>query len=71
MSVSVDMGPELKLGVPKPLFQTSLMNLPVPAQRRFGVSPDGQRFIMSLPVPGSTVPPVTVSVNWSSMLKQK
>src|SRR5207237_794173 len=49
MSVSVDAGPELKLGIPKALFQTSLMNLPLPPQRRFGVSPDGQRFIMSIP----------------------
>jgi len=69
MSVSVDTAPELKLGVPKPLFQTTLMNLPLPAQRRFNVSPDGQRFIMSIPVPGSTVPPVTVSINWPSSLK--
>jgi len=71
MSVSVDAGRDLKLGVPKALFQTSLLNLPVPAQRRFDVGPDGQRFIMSIPLPGSTVPPVTVSVNWASMLKQK
>src|SRR5437879_1694834 len=45
MSVDVDTTPEFKLSVPKPLFQTALMNLPVPAQRRFGVSPDGQRFV--------------------------
>ena len=68
MAVDVVTTPEFKLGVPKPLFQTALMNLPVPAQRRFGVSPDGQHFVMGIPMQGSSVSPVTVSVNWSSAL---
>jgi Tol biopolymer transport system component len=71
MSVSVDVAPELKLGAPTPLFQTALMTFPLPAQRRFGVSPDGQRFLVGVPLPGSTVPPVTVSVNWPSLLKRQ
>jgi Tol biopolymer transport system component len=71
MSVSIDTAPDLKLGVPTPLFQTTLAKLPLPAQRRFSVSPDGQRFIMSIPASGSAVPPVTVTVNWASALKQK
>ena len=70
MSVSVDFAPALKLGVPKALFHTPLMNLPVPSQRRFGVSPDGQRFLMSIPLLGSTAAPVTVSVNWPSLVQR-
>jgi hypothetical protein len=71
MPVSVDTTPELKLGVPRPLFQTALLNLPVPAQRRFGISPDGQRFLMNIPLHESTVAPLTVFVNWQSILKGK
>jgi hypothetical protein len=42
-----------------------------PAQRRFGISPDGQRFLMNIPLQGSRVGPVRVSVNWQSILKGK
>ena len=43
----------------------------VPAQRRFGISPDGQRFLMNIPLQGGRMDPVTVSANWQSILKGK
>jgi len=71
MSVNVDTKPEFKLDVPKPVFQTRLMNLPLGPQRRYGVSADGQRFLMNIPTGGETLSPITVIVNWQSVLKGK
>ena len=71
MSVNVQTNPDFKLDVPTPVFQTRLMNLPLGAQRRYGVSADGQRFMMNIPMGGETLPPITVIVNWPSALRGK
>jgi hypothetical protein len=50
-------------------MQTPLMGLPVGPQRRYGVSRDGQRFLMNIPVDGAALAPITVTVNWQSVLQ--
>jgi Tol biopolymer transport system component len=70
MSVGVETKPDFRLGVPKPLFQTRLMNLGIAASRRYAVSADGTRFLMNVPVGGDSLPPITVVLNWQDELKQ-
>ena len=70
MSVAVNTSPSVTLGVPAPLFQTSVLVLPVPAQRRFEVRADGQQFLMNIPVAGAAaIAPLTVIVNWQRVLE--
>ena len=68
MAVDVEKAPTFRLGVPKPLFQTRLNMLGVPS-RRYGVSADGQRFLMNVPVGADAVAPITVIMNWAAGLK--
>ena len=69
MSVSLDSGgATLKLGVPKPLFQTRLEFDMVP--RQYDVSADGQRFLLAHPLEESASVPITVIVNWPELLKK-
>jgi Tol biopolymer transport system component len=68
MSVAVIPGPELKLGVPAPVFQTRLFSQPVAQMRRYAVSPDGQRFLMNV-VGGNSLPPITIIMNWQKALE--
>ena len=69
MAVDVESTPAFRLGVPKPLFQTRLNMLAGPT-RRFGVSADGQRFLMHVPLGSEAVAPITVIVNWQAALKR-
>jgi hypothetical protein len=52
---------------PQVLFQTR----PDPAHpwNLFDVSPDGQRFLMNLPMEWSSPSPITVMTNWTEKLK--
>ncbi|MGH9590925.1 MAG: protein kinase domain-containing protein [Terracidiphilus sp.] len=70
MAVDVDTtSATLQAGIPKELFQAQIV--PTSYWREIYVpSPDGQRFLMIAPV-GQTKPgPVTVVVNWPSLLKR-
>jgi len=69
MTVDVERTPAFRLGVPKPLFQTRLNELPPPA-RSYGVSADGKRFLMNVPVTSDAFPPITVILNWQAALKK-
>ena len=69
MSVSVESGSgSLKLGVPKPLFQTRLEldNF----SRLYDVSADGKRFLLAQSLEESTSAPISVIVNWPALLKK-
>jgi eukaryotic-like serine/threonine-protein kinase len=69
MSVSVDLGPSvLKLGLPKPLFQTRLE--PDTLQRQYDVTADGKRFLLAQPLEESASSPITVIVNWPALLRK-
>jgi hypothetical protein len=65
MSVDITPGPTLKAGVPKPLFQ-----MPIPASYsysgRYDVSPDGQRFLVCVPIVNGNSVPLNLVVNWTS-----
>jgi dipeptidyl aminopeptidase/acylaminoacyl peptidase len=73
MSVPVDSGTysgtaSLKLGVPKPLFQTRL-DFAV-FLRHYDVSADGKRFLLAQPLEEGGSVPITVIVNWPALLKK-
>jgi Tol biopolymer transport system component len=68
MSVAVTLAPEFRLGVAVPVFRTQLLSLPVAGSRRYGVSADGQRFLMNV-VGGTSLPPITVILNWQKALE--
>ena len=69
MAVPVEITPTFRAGAAAPLFQTQLNALAIPA-RRYGLSADGRRFLMNVPVGSQTVPPITVLLNWQGMLRQ-
>jgi hypothetical protein len=69
MAVDVEYTPTLRFGVPKVLFETRLSLLAGPS-RRYGVSADGQRFLMNVPVGTDAVAPITVILNWAAGLKK-
>ena len=58
---------EIEAGVPQKLFQTR----PLPGTwNLYDVSPDGQRFIVNLPLEWTSAAPITVVTNWTEKLKQ-
>jgi eukaryotic-like serine/threonine-protein kinase len=63
MSVDVNSaGATFEASSPKALFQTQVDVANI--SNRYDVSPDGQRFLMSLPVENTISPPITVITNW-------
>ena len=67
MSVKVSANPlEFEHDPPQALFQTR----PVPnTWNLYDVSPDGQRFLVNLPLEWSGAAPITVMTNWTEKLK--
>jgi hypothetical protein len=70
MSVEVEQNPALRFGPPKPLFQTRLMELPGPS-RRYGVTADGQRFLMSAPAKTGGLSPIVITTDWRPLLDKR
>ena len=70
MAVNVEPQPEFRLGVPRVLFQTALMGLGI-ALRRYGVTADGRRFLMNVPVGDQEQAPITVTLNWTALLNRR
>jgi len=69
MSVDVSAGAgTFAVGPPRSLFQAG--GFAVPGKNRYSVTRDGQRFIVSVPIPESTKP-ITVVLNWFEELKQR
>ena len=69
MSAPVESGSaNLKLGMPKPLFQTRLELDSF--QRQYDVSADGKRFLLEQPLEETASMPITVIVNWPALLKK-
>jgi serine/threonine protein kinase/Tol biopolymer transport system component len=64
MSVDISTKPVLEAGKPRPLFQ-----LP-PGFVGGGVTPDGRRFLIGVPVAQSASVPFTVVLNWQTILKK-
>jgi hypothetical protein len=69
MAVPVDPDAKaLRAGVPQPLFQTGLNTIP-DGLRSFGVTPNGQCFLVSVPENPGTGPSLVVVSNWPAALK--
>ena len=63
MAVTIDLSkPTPEIGSPRPLVQLQFRGWDV----RYHVAPlpDGSGFVMNVPVPGSTPPPLTFVLNW-------
>ena len=58
--------PGLEVATVRPLFEARFVGPGYP----YDVSPDGQRFLVSTPLEQTTPTPITVVVNWSTMLKK-
>ena len=66
MAVSITTDGKLESGTPRVLFDTKLS---VDTTRdQFAVTPDGQRFLVQMPVAESEPTPITVIVNWPAGL---
>jgi eukaryotic-like serine/threonine-protein kinase len=61
-------GKSFRPDVPRPLFQTGLTGF-YPRLRTYGVSPDGQRFLISVSEDPGTSPTIVVLSNWQAALK--
>ena len=68
MSVEVKSGATFESGVPKPLFDTRVESYT--NNNRYAVSPDGQRFLINVPVEAQTSTPITIVLNWPTALKR-
>ena len=68
--MSVNVHPEVvefKNDPPQPLFQTR----PIPnTWNLYDVAPDGQRFLLNLPLEWPTASPITVMTNWTEKVKE-
>ena len=68
MSVDVrNAGAALEPTSPKPLFETHVIS---PAADFYAPSSDGQKFLVLQPAEQTTVPPITVVVNWLAGLNK-
>jgi eukaryotic-like serine/threonine-protein kinase len=67
MRVTVKAGEAFEAGVPQPLFDTNLGTAAL--RQTYAVSPDGNRFLLNVPL-GSATPPLTVVLNWPALLKK-
>ena len=68
MSVSIHPGSDggIEAGKPQMLFQTR----PFPKSwNLYDVTPDGQRFLLNIPLEWSSAAPITVITNWTEKLK--
>ena len=70
LSIAVQPGSDQEFGPPQKLFSQPLLEFPSPAPggRHFDVAPDGQRFLLVLRKEPTGQSPVSVVVNWPSML---
>ena len=75
MAVPVRGGESLEMGTPQALFETRTVEGAATRPgllQQYDVSPDGQRFLMNVPVGGAaTSPSITVVLHWLAGLKKK
>jgi hypothetical protein len=73
MSVSVRGEAALEIGSAEPLFEPRMVGgagIAVGRQQQYAVAPDGRRFLINAPVEDGSVSPLTVVLNWQSLLEQ-
>lgn len=59
----------LRLGIPQPLFGTELLTMPPPL-RSFGVTPDGQRFLIATAGDQGPRSSLVVVTNWTALVQR-
>jgi Tol biopolymer transport system component len=67
MAVTVNTGGTFEADAPRALFETGLP--PTPIRQGYSVSPDGQRFLLAVPVEAAS-PGMTLVQNWTALLKK-
>ena len=70
VSVAVRTRPTFEPGKVTPLFKTKLPTSLNAYRMDYVPAGDGQRFLMKIPVEGTTPPSITVVVNWPALLKR-
>jgi eukaryotic-like serine/threonine-protein kinase len=70
MAVGITPGPKLSAGVPKPLFRMRPPNT-IGTFAPYDVAPDGQRFLVIVPVVHGSSVPLNFVLNWTSGLKKE
>jgi dipeptidyl aminopeptidase/acylaminoacyl peptidase len=71
MAVPVAGGAALEVGSAVPLFRAQMLNGPAAAvgfRAQYDVTPDGQRFLLNVPVENTQAPSITVVLNWAAGL---
>jgi len=71
MSVDITPGPKLSAGVPRPLFTLGASPKAIGAFNLYDVAPDGQRFLVIVPVVNGSSIPLNLVLNWTSGLEKK
>jgi hypothetical protein len=71
MAVPVASGAALEVGSAVPLFNAPMLNGPVASvgfRAQYDVTPDGQRFLVNVPVEDTQTTSITVVLNWAAGL---
>jgi Tol biopolymer transport system component len=68
MVVEIKEDTKIEAGIPRVLFDTELYVSPNLDQ--YAVMPDGQRFLLLKPSTDAATTPITVTINWTSLLEQ-
>lgn len=72
-SIAVQPGSDQEFGPPQKLFSYPLLRgfpSPAPGGRHFDITPDGQRFLLVVRKEQTGQSPVSVVLNWPSMLQK-
>ncbi|MBN2317983.1 MAG: hypothetical protein JXR49_02855 [Acidobacteria bacterium] len=70
MAVDIDLESKTEPGKPKELFDTELIVESGMGTDQYAVTPDGRRFLILKPVTESASIPITVVLNWTSLLEK-
>jgi serine/threonine protein kinase len=70
MAVDLELNPSFRAGIPKPLFQVTAASTGGAGARRYAVSNDGKRFLLSVISNAEESSPITVRLNWTAALKK-
>jgi hypothetical protein len=71
MVVPTTIGPTFDAGKPSTLFEMNVRDLVFPFLKRYEVTPDGQRFVVQELTGRGGSPPLTVVVNWPTLLPKE
>ena len=73
MAVPLKSATRLDVGAAVPLFEARLLNGPANAagiRHQYDVAPDGQRFLLNVPLDDAAASSITVVLNWHAALRK-